>query len=416
MRQDLFDLSIGGAGKYSELLEKKPEYQNLVTFEKAKTTPIYNWFTYKEGYAPDLVWDLLERLKVPAGGMVLDPFCGTGTTLLAARERGYDAVGYDILPLGVFVSNTKLVRDYDIELLRENILAVTAKKFGSTTLKWPQLGFIDMKQVFSKYAAGDLLFFKERITEVADEKSRNFLFLALLSIVLAASNVKRDGGVLRVVSKENRPPVRFLFKHKLKRMYKEVKKAEPYPAGGVAEARVGDARNLHLEPESIDACITSPPYLNWVDYTKIYGPELALLLDTSADIRSLSKKSLRSHVGADDRMEPTHNSETVREIVAKMTTASFAKTPQVVEGYFDDMYAVMERVYYALKEGGTASFVVSNTCLPDMTVDVDTILAELGEQIGYSVESILVAHARWCDVSGIRKERPVRESVVVLRK
>jgi hypothetical protein len=76
----------------------------------------------------------------------------------------------------------------------------------------------------------------------------------------------------------------------------------------------------------------------------------------------------------------------------------------------------MKQVHRALKEGGTASFVVSNVCLPDMTVDVDVILAELGEQIGYSVEEILVAHARWCDVSGIRKERPVRESVVVLRK
>lgn len=413
MRQDLFDLSIADAGKYSELLEKKPEYQSLVTFEKAKTTPIYNWFNYKEGYSPELVWDLLA--DVPAGGTVLDPFCGTGTTLLAARERGYDAVGYDILPLGVFVSNTKLVRDYDLDILHENILAVTSKKFGSTTLKWPQLGFIDMKQVFSKYAAGDLLFFKERITEVEDEKSRNFLFLALLSIVLAASNVKRDGGVLRVVSKENRPPVRFLFKHKLKRMYKEVKNAEPYPAGGVAEAHVGDARKLPLEPESIDACITSPPYLNWVDYTKIYGPELALLLDTSADLRGLSKKSLRSHVGAEDRASQVR-SETVLGIVEKMNSASFAKTPQVVEGYFDDMYAVMKGVYSTLKDGGKAAFVVSNVCLPDMTVDVDTILAELGEQIGYSVESILVAHARWCDVHGIRKERPVRESVVVLRK
>jgi hypothetical protein len=346
----------------------------------------------------------------------LDPFCGTGTTLLAAREKGYNSIGYDILPLGVFVSNAKLERDYDLELLHENILAVTSKKFGQTTLKWPQLGFIDMKQVFSKYAASDLLFFKERIIEVADEKSRNFLFLALLSIVLAASNVRRDGGVLRVVSKENRPPVRFLFKHKLKRMYKDLKKAAPYPPGCSAEAHLGDARNLPIEPESIDACITSPPYLNWVDYTKIYGPELALLLDTSADIRSLSKKSLRSHVGADEHRDLTLKSESVRAIVEKMTEASFAKRPQVVEGYFDDMHTVMEGVYSALKPGGAAAFVVSNVCLPDITVDVDTIIAELGEQIGYSVEEILVAHARWCDVHGIRKERPVRESVVVLRK
>jgi tRNA G10 N-methylase Trm11 len=198
-------------------------------------------------------------------------------------------------------------------------------------------------------------------------------------------------------------------------MYKDIKKAAPYPENCVAEAHVGDARSLPIEPESIDACITSPPYLNWVDYTKIYGPELALLLDPSDDIRSLSRRSLRSHVGAEDRASQVR-SETVLAIVEKMNKASFAKTPQVVEGYFDDMHTVMEGIYSALKPGGAAAFVVSNVCLPDITVDVDTILAELGEQIGYSVESILVAHARWCDVHGIRKDRPVRESVVVLRK
>jgi SAM-dependent methyltransferase len=415
MKKDLFDLSIAASGRYAPLLVKKPEYRDLVTFAWSKREPFYNWFYYKEGYSGELVWKLLEGLDLPAGSTVVDPFCGTGTTLLACRQKGFNAVGFDILPLGVFVSNTKLERGYDMDVLYDSIRKVTEKKFGVSSLRWPDLGFIDVKRVFSQYARNDILFFKECIMEIEDEKSRNFLMLALISVVLQASNVKRDGGVLRIVRKKDLPPVRQLFKHKMRRMYRDLRKAEPYPPGFWAEARAGDARNIPLDPESVDACITSPPYLNWVDYTKVYALEMALLMDPGGDLKTWSKRSLRSHVGADER-NAAEVSENVRRLLEKVSESGFMKRPQVVEGYFNDMYSVLASLHRVLRKGGKAAFVVSNACLPNVTVDVDTILAELGEDLGYVVEGIAVANVRWCDVSGIRKERPVRESIVVLRK
>lgn len=417
-REHLFRLSVAGGSKYSSLLVLRPEYENLVTFSENKDQPIYNWFYYKEGFSRDLVWNLLDEFKIPEGSLVLDPFCGTGTTLLAAKQKNYNAFGTDILPLGVFVSNTKLQDNYDLQLLKEKIQYLSSLKFGETKLKWVDPGFIDIRKAFSRYARNDILFFKEKIMEVEDEKTRNFLMLGLLSIVSEASNTKKDGGVIKIVQKKHLAPVRFLLRNRLKRMFKDVKKMQPTKAH--AEAKIGDARNIMLEKESVDVCITSPPYLNFVDYTKIYGLELSLLLNSAEEMRRLRMSSLRSHVGAQMKRGSPHTlkSQRLEEITEKLRESALIneRFPELLEGYFEDIYLNMESVYRVLRDGGIAAYNVSNTCLPDLTVDVDLIFAELGEQVGFTAKQIMVAKTRWCDVGGIRKERPVRESIVVLQK
>ena len=414
--EDLFELSIPNGGKYASLLEKKPEYEELVTFAENKTEPVYNWFYYKEGFSKTLVWDLLKELHVPKGSLVFDPFCGTGTTLLAAKQAGYPSVGSDILPLGVFVANTKLQEGYDLDLLSQKIREITALKFGTPSTKWADPGYIDMRKAFSRYARNDILFFREKIADIDDEKVRNYMMLGLLSIVSEASNTKKDGGVIKIVQKRHLPPVRYLLKNRLKRMYKDAKNI---PVTGVhAEARIGDARDPLLEDDSVGACITSPPYLNYVDYTKLYGLELSLLLSGTKELVDLRKRSLRSHVGAEYKKEGGLRSEKLKETMERVreVTVTSSRFPGVLTGYFEDMFISMENLYPKMKDGAYACYVVGNTCLPDLTVDVDLILAELGEQAGFSAERILVAKARWCDVGGIRKERPVRESVVILKK
>ena len=220
MKRDLFELSIVRGEPYTDILVKRPDYKDLVTFAQNKKEPVYNWFYYKEGFSRDLVWNLLDELNIPKNSpgnsrgnskgdlkgdssqensTIIDPFCGTGTTLLACKQAGYNAIGFDILPLGVFVSNTKVQDNYDMDLLYKKIREITALKFGETQLKWSDPGFIQIKKAFSRYARNDLLFFKERIMKIEDEKIRNFLFLGLLSIVTEASNTKKDGGVVRIV-------------------------------------------------------------------------------------------------------------------------------------------------------------------------------------------------------------------------
>jgi len=91
-------------------------------------------------------------------------------------------------------------------------------------------------------------------------------------------------------------------------------------------------------------------------------------------------------------------------------------TPQIVEGYFEDIYLSLKSIHKALRINGIVALVLSNTCLPGITIDVDLITAEISEEIGFKVKGIWVVNARWCDVHGIRKPRPVRESIIILEK
>lgn len=412
MRKDSIELSITKELPYSELLVKKPEYIELVTFKENKKKQIYNWFYYKEGFSPELVINLLEKFEIKKGSNILDPFCGTGNTLLACKENGYNALGFDILPLSVFISNTKLQGNYNIEKLYEAIRQITKVKFGKPKTKWPKLWFLSIDAVFSRYAREDLLFFKEKIFQFEDKKIRNFLFLGLLSIAGEASNTKKDGGVLRIVKKRHLAPVRYLLRNRLKRMYKDVERLNPREDKLKVEAKVGDAKFLDIN-EKFDACITSPPYLNFIDYTKLYGLELALFLDDSKEVENIRKKAIRSFICADTELKGEVNSDILYKILSKIK-----EKPKIVECYFYDMQLSLQSIFNALKKNGKAAIVIGNTCLLDLeiTIESDLILAEIAENIGFKAKEIWVANARWCTLNGIKKERPVRESILILEK
>lgn len=411
----LFRDSLTGKNPYEQYLSQRFEHASYVTFAGNKKTPVFNWFYYKEGFSRDFVSDALAELSVPAGSMVLDPFCGTGTTLLAAKQAGFDSVGFDILPLGTFVSKVKLTSDIDLDALSSQVRRISALKFGEPNSKLVDIRFLDMRKVFSRYARRDIPFFKEQIMLVEDEAIRDFMLLGLISIVGQASNVKKDGGVLRVVKKKHLAPVRYLLRSKLKRMLKDFKRAGPSPnvSWRVDQA---DARAIPLEDASVDAVITSPPYLNFIDYTKLYALELSLLVSSTRELEELRSVSLRSHVGAE--YKKISGEKNFAKVLSKVTDANSGdeNTPPVVEGYLKDIYLSLREAFRVMKKGGTAVYVVGNAALPGITVNVDLALAEMGEQIGFKVEDIWVANCRWADVHGIIKKRPVRESSVVLRK
>lgn len=412
MKKDIIELSITKELPYSDLLVKKSQYKELVTFKENKKKPIYNWFYYKEGFSPELVINLLEKLEIKKGSNILDPFCGTGNTLLACKENGYNAIGFDALPLSVFISNTKLQGNYDTEKLKNVISIITRTKFGKPKTKWQKLWFLSINTVFSRYARDDLLFFKEKIFQVEDEKIRNFLFLGLLSIVGEASNTKKDGGVLRIVKKRHLAPVRHLLKNRLKKMYKDIERLNPKENELKVKAEVGDARFLNIN-EKFDACITSPPYLNFIDYTKLYGLELALFLDDFNEIENIRKKAIRSFLCADTELKGKVNSDILYKILSKIK-----EQPKIVECYFYDMQLSLQSIFNALKKNGKVAIVIGNTCLPNLEVSIesDLILAEIAENIGFKAKSIWVANARWCTLNGIKKEKPVRESILILEK
>ena len=76
-------------------ITNRPELGRLMTFELSKEKPVHGWFWYKEGYAPEIV-EYALRTEAIGEGIVLDPFCGSGTTGVACVELGRNFCGIEL--------------------------------------------------------------------------------------------------------------------------------------------------------------------------------------------------------------------------------------------------------------------------------------------------------------------------------
>ena len=342
---------------------KDPSLKDLVTFVPNKKIPVYNWFYYKEGFSRDFVMLYLERWRPKR---LYDPFAGSGTSLLAAKEYGIESIGIDVNPVALLASEVK-TRNWDAGKLRDLLEGLKDERFVKIKERFPFARF------FPKPAVEDLVFLRRKIMELPLPE-RKFFLLVLMNAANKCSWLYKDGAVLKVRKKPT-PPLRKYFFRLAKRMIKESQRIKgPEPL--VME---GDARTMTFE--GIDAVITSPPYLNKIEYQKIYSVEEWIL-------------GLKDRPGI----------------------RSYISGGEVVEQYFKDIRQVLERIHESMVEGGRVAWVVAGGVFPDRVVEADVMTAEIAEQTGFGVERIVEARTRVATRNRTIKIGSARESVVEMTK
>ncbi|MGO9090369.1 MAG: hypothetical protein ACLQGU_06820 [bacterium] len=378
--------------------------------------PVYNWYLYKHGYSRGLVFNLIDEMSIKPRMKVLDVFCGAGTTLLACQEKGIYSLGVDIVPFASFLSNSRLdnyqynkVLKY-IEYFKEN---------GIGTVDYPGTDIVTIEKAFSKKMLNYLYSLKEKITKVEEEKYRNLLLLAFFSILEESSTTSKSGGFLRLVKRRTGPELsRKLFISRLESFAKDIRNTRPNKKLG--KAIVGDSRYFNTKM-LFDAVITSPPYPNRHDYTRIYLLELALgFINEDDKIKELRYKTIRSHVEAKPPYEIDREyvpSRYLKSLVGKIKDRkpNNDMIEDMLYGYFEDMYMTLKNIKRFLKKGAKVAFVVSNVRYCGINVPVDKLLARTGEAAGLSIEKIIVMRYRGNTPQQIikYKRKPSRESVVI---
>lgn len=377
-------------GNYT--VEERYDLWSLATFKPNKNIPIHRWFYFKEGFSRDLVVMLLEELGVSEGEVVLDPFVGSGTTPLTCMEEGFTGVGVDASPLAVFVSLAK-TRIYDPSELRKALdrcLSTTPRRSvlpdGLSPIVRKAFPLRNLEELFS---------LKKTIEEIDAEDARIFLGLALMNASVKASYIFRDGAVLRFV-KRPVPPLRTIFRRIAQSMIEDVKRVRF--KSGPAVILQGDARRLdQIEDESVDAVITSPPYLNKIEYTRVYEVELEIFFGKKV------QDLIRSYIGLVGRE-------------ARRVIPGLEDLPDSAKLYFSDIMDALEEMWRILKDGGRAALVVAGGVYPDRVVESDHILADLARQAGFKVEKIRVIGKRVATSGRVHRIGAARESIIYLTK
>lgn len=402
--------------------EYRPEYGQWVTPKLTKKRPIYNWYLFPHSYDKNLVHGLLEEFEAKPGTVVYDPFVGAGTNLLACKERGLSAIGTDLLPLSVLVSKAK-IQDYDPASLKRTLEGFSFKRHRDTPDAFADVPLV--QKAFRPALRRRISELYWQIQAISDEMHCLFFLVGLLGLLVPLSKTTRDGGWPRIVRDKEVPEraVKSLFLKRMKALIKDVESRSISTENGAFwVTEQADARNAILD-QPVDIVISSPPYLNRHDYTRVFALELALaVVETAADLIQLRYQTLRSHVEAraPEQDYPYYKAPASLQGTLEMIAlkAKDTRIQPMVTGYFEDLYAVLLNLSKLVRSEGRVALVLGNVRFCGVMIPVDRIVADIGQLVGFQLEKIIVTRYRGNSAQQMGRfgREPARESIVVWRK
>jgi DNA modification methylase/SAM-dependent methyltransferase len=420
--------------RYEKLHCERFDLRRMVTFELNKSIPIHNWYSFTQGFSEPLIFEIIKAIDIPAKAKILDPFVGSGTTLVACLKEGIKCTGIEISPLMAWVTKIK-TRRWDHKDLLSSLDII--KKAKIVAYRNDDLPFIDyLKKAFAESILYQLCGIIQWIkNSKLPEEHKDFFKLGVISIMEEVSQIRKHGSHYRYLLKSENiglqklniqiinpeTDIQPILYKRLEDMIQDTSRTS-FKKKATCEVICGDAKHTKLAAASFDAVITSPPYLNRNCYIAQQKAEMALLgfVSDYQDYKNLVLSTFRSHVESKLEEEPVTTIPEVQKILNNIILLpnNNKKIPHMIAGYFEDLKDSLQELARLLKPNSLMAFVVGNSRWGGVVVPVDHILAMLAEQSGFKPEKILVTRLKGNSPQQMRLygRIPVRESIVILKK
>lgn len=417
-----------------------------IELNKLKTNPqkilngeVHNWYRIALGFSDQLVSTVLDRFALKAGDWVLDPFCGSGTTLVECKKRGIHSIGIDANPSSYFASKVKTnwsVGTRTIAKLANRIgtdYSLAMRNHGGykrdLTYKYLiESGMIERGWISPKPLMKSIYLKNAILSLDATKDIENLLMLALIDEVLTdASNIKFGPQPYCSTPKENVDVLQgFLIRVKKMATDLEIVKKLPY---GKVKIHQGDSRRCNSIIDTtlpISAVICSPPYPGEHDYTRHSRLELAFLEEVTdkETLRQIKRQMIRSNTKGiykeDNDCDLVSNNPKLLAITreidkkAKTKTHGFARLySTVVLEYFGGMKRHLQNLHDILPPGAQCAYVVGDqSSYLQVHIPTAKILADIANEVGYEYIDIIPWRTAWAS----KTSKKVEENILIMKK
>lgn len=435
------------------------EHAEFGTFKDSLRAPIHRWFAYPAGFSYKAVEHAINEYRIRPGQTIYDPFAGTGTTNIVAKQLGINSIGIEAHPFVAFVARTKLFWEFDPQDLRQAI----ERFFISVERNVTRANFveIDLAAIFPElvlkcYSADrlkELYLIRESLAQVADEQQRSLFKLALTNLLRSAADVATGWPYIAPGKAKKQTALSVLpkYREQLHLMYADLLTV----IGRAPECRTillnGDSRmrrtiadgssNIDsIASESAEMAFTSPPYLNNYDYadrtrleTYFFG-ETKSWRDITEKVRTKLIMSATTQINRGDFQEQpwlsqelqAHLPNSFAELKNKVGELSRLRLTKggkksydiMVAGYFNDMLKVMAEAHRILKRGAPFLLILGDSAPYGVHIPIDTYLGEIGRSLGfknYTVKELRSRGGKW-KANPQRHTVALREFVLILSK
>lgn len=387
----------------------------------------HSYFKYPCKFIPEIPRWFINRELGETKGSVLDPFSGSGTSLVEAITLGHTAFGTEIDNLAKLLIKVKTTPlNLDEIVFIENWIDDLIYRSNEFQKHGIFNNINNLSHWFTKEISYKLSYIIMEIEMIQKVNVRDFLKICFASIIRKSSNADDVSPKPYVSSRIEKVPSDplVIFPKTVKRYLNHMREFKEHMGNTKSVAKIlsGDALDIKTD-DKFDIAITSPPYINAFDYARTLRLEnLWLNLETEESIRN----KRREYVGTEnitvrdekEDLSILDDSEILEGVYNKIKPID-KRRALIVKRFFEEMKLNLQTVHQTLKPKGSYCIVIGNSTIRKVEVESWKIIIDIAKKIDFRIESYFsyVIQNRYLRIPRSGRGGKIRKDyVIVLRK